>query len=74
MGFVWERGNTWNFGTPEIWDYPPRAPRHRKPRPRRGQAVTAFAHGAVSAAGSVPRRVRVIVVTRPALADHRRAF
>jgi hypothetical protein len=37
-------------------------------------AVTAVAHAALVAAGSVPHRAKVAVVTRPALADHRRAF
>jgi hypothetical protein len=74
MGFAWERANVTEFGTPDIWDYPPRSPRHRKPRPQRMHAVTALAHAALAAAGSVPHRAKVAVVTRAALADHRRAF
>jgi hypothetical protein len=74
MGFVWERANVRNFGMPDVWDYPPRSPRHRKPRPQRMHAVAAVAHAAVTAAGAVPHRAKVVVVTRHALVDHRRAF
>jgi hypothetical protein len=74
MGFAWERANVRKFGTPDVWDYPPRSPRHRKPRPRRMHAVAALAHAALAAAGTVPHRAKVAVVTRPSLADHRRAF
>jgi hypothetical protein len=74
MGFAWESANVRNFGTPEIWEYPPRSPRHRKPRPQRMHVVAALAHAAFSAAGTVPHRAKVAVVTRPSLADHRRAF
>ncbi len=74
MGFAWLPGHVTGFGTPEIWDYPRRGPRHRRPRPRRGQAVAALARAALVAAGTLPHRAKVIAVTRPALADHRRAF
>ena len=74
MGFVWETTNVTNFGMPEVWDYPPRSPRHRKPRPQRMQTVAVLARAALAAAGTVPHRAKIVVVTRPALADHRRAF
>ncbi len=75
MGFAWDLANVRKFGMPEVWeDYPPPSPRHRKPRPRRMHAVAALAHAAVVAARRAPRRAMAIVVTRPALADHRRAF
>ncbi len=74
MGFIWEYANVRNFGMPEVWDYPPRSPRHRKPRPRRLRGMAALAHAAVAAAGALPARARFVVATRPALADHRRAF
>ena len=74
MGFAWELANVRKFGMPEVWDYPPRSPRHRKPRPQRRYAVTALAHAAAAATRSMPHRARVAIVTRPALADHRRAF
>ena len=74
MGFAWELANVRNFGMPEVWDYPPRSARHRKPRPQRRRAATALAHAALVAARSMPHRAKVVIVTRPALADHRRAF
>jgi hypothetical protein len=74
MGFAWELANVRKFGMPEVWDYPPPSPRHRKPRPQRLRSVAALAHAAVVAASTVPHRAKVLVVTRPALADHRRAF
>ena len=74
MGFAWETANVRKFGMPEVWDYPPPSPRHRKPRPQRMQAVAVLAHAAVVAARTAPRRAKVVVVTRPALVDPRRAF
>jgi hypothetical protein len=74
MGFAWEPANVRKFGMPEVWEYPPRSPRHRKPRPQRRHAVAELAHAALAAVGAVPHRAKVVVVTRPALADHRRAF
>jgi hypothetical protein len=74
MGFAWELANVRKFGMPEVWDYPPHSPRHRKPRPQRLRSVAALAHAVVVAASTVARRAKVVVVTRPALADHRRAF
>jgi hypothetical protein len=74
MGFAWEYANVRNFGMPEVWDYPRASPRHRKPRPQRLRAVAALAHAAVTAVSTLPGRAKFLVVTRPALADHRRAF
>jgi hypothetical protein len=74
MGFVWELANVTQFGLPEVWDSPPRSPRHRKPRPRRGHALAALVHAALAATRAAPRQARLLLVTRPALADHRRAF
>jgi hypothetical protein len=74
MGFAWEPENVRKFGMPEVWEYPLRSPRHRKPRPQRMHAVAELAHAALAAAGALPHRAKVVVVTRPALADHRRAF
>jgi hypothetical protein len=68
MGFAWESSNVRNFGTPEVWDYPSRSPRHRKPPRRFGE--TLVGRGAIVAA----RRARAVVTAGPALADHRRAF
>jgi hypothetical protein len=74
MGFAWVSANVRDFGMPEVWDYPPPSPRHRKPRRQPAQQVARFAHGAVLAATAMPRRTKALVVARPALADHRRAF
>ena len=43
MGFAWELANVRKFGMPEVWDYPPPSPRHRKPRPQRLRSVAALA-------------------------------
>jgi len=74
MGFAWVSANVGNFGMPEVWDYPPPSPRHRKPPRQPMQAVLRFAHGAAAAAAGMPRRAKALVIARPALADHRRAF
>ena len=74
MGFAWELANVRKFGMSEVWDYPPRSPRHRKPRPPRLHAVSAVALAAVVAARRMSHRAKVVIVTRSALADHRRAF
>jgi hypothetical protein len=73
MGFVLELANAGDFGTPDAWDFPPPAPRHRKPR-RHGPEAVALARDAVTAAAAAARRARSLIVTHPALADHRRAF
>jgi hypothetical protein len=74
MGFVLELANAGNFGMPGVWDFPPPSPRHRKPPRRHGPEPAALAHGAVTAAAAAAHRARLVIVTRPALADHRRAF
>jgi hypothetical protein len=61
MGFGLELNNAGNFGMPDIGRA--RSPRHRKP-PRRHRP----------ALGELARRARAVLATRPALADHRRAF
>jgi hypothetical protein len=71
MGFAWESANVRNFGMPEVWDYPPPHPRHRKPPRRLIQA--GVARTAIVAATSAARRAGAAAM-RPALADHRRAF
>ena len=68
MGFALELDNAGNFGLPDVGRS--RAPRHRKP-PRGHRPLT---HGAVQAAAAAARRARMVLATRPALADHRRAF
>jgi hypothetical protein len=74
MGFVLELANAGDFGMPAGWDRPPSAPRHRKPPRRHGPEAAALARDAVTAAAAAARRARFLIVTHPALADHRRAF
>jgi hypothetical protein len=74
MGFGLELGNAGNFGLPDIWDCRARSPRHRKPPRRIRPEVGGLTHGAVRAAATAARRARAVLATRPALADHRRAF
>jgi hypothetical protein len=74
MGFGLELGNAGNFGLPDIWDGRSRSPRHRKPPRRIRPEVGGLSHGAVRAALTAARWTRTVLVTRPALADHRRAF
>src|SRR5260370_38450741 len=74
MGWAWETANVRKFGMPEVWDYPPHSPRHRKPRPQRMQAAAALAHAAVAAARTAPRLAKGVGVTGPPRADHRRPF
>jgi hypothetical protein len=73
MGFALELANAGNFGMPDVWDFPAPSPRHRKPPRRHRPAAAALAHCAMTAA-SAARRAKIVIVTRPALADHRRAF
>jgi hypothetical protein len=73
MGFALELANAGDFGMPDAWDFPPSAPRHRKPR-RHGPAAAALARDAVTVAAAAARRARFLIVNHPALADHRRAF
>jgi hypothetical protein len=74
MGFVLELANAGNFGMPDVWDFPEPSPRHRKPPRRYGPQAAALAHGAMTAAAAAARRASTVIATRPALADHRRAF
>jgi hypothetical protein len=59
---------------PEVWDFPPSSPRHRKPPRQPLQDVLRLANEAAATAAGMPRRAKALVVARPALADHRRAF
>ena len=71
MGFALELNNAGDFGMPDV--YRSRSPRHRKQRKHRPEAGN-LTHGAVQAAAAAARRARTVLATRPALADHRRAF
>jgi len=72
MGFALELNNAANFGMPDVGRS--RSPRHRKPPRRHRPEVGDLAHGAMQAAAAAARRARTVLATRPALADHRRAF
>jgi hypothetical protein len=74
MGFVLELANAGDFGMPDVGDFPPPSPRHRKPPRRHGPKAAALARGAITVAAAAGRRARFLIVTHPALADHRRAF
>jgi hypothetical protein len=74
MGFALELDNAANFGMPDVTDHRSASPRHRKPPRRHWPEVAAATHGAVHAAAAAARRARIALATRPALADHRRAF
>ena len=74
MGFAWEPANAGNFGEADMWDRPAPSPRHRKPPRRHHLEVAELGRGALTAAAAAGRWARTIIVTRPALADHRRAF
>jgi len=74
MGFAWEPGNVRGSGMPDAWDFPPPSPRHRRPQHWHLPGPAACAHGAVTAITAASRRARTLICTRPALADHRRAF
>jgi hypothetical protein len=74
MGFALELNNAANFGMPDICDYRSHSPRHRKPPRKHRPEVGELTHGAVQAAAAAARRARTVLATRPALADHRRAF
>jgi hypothetical protein len=73
MGFAWEPANVRGSGLPDSWDYPP-PPVQRRPPHWHVPDAAACAHGAMAAVAAVSRRVRALICTRPALADHRRAF
>jgi hypothetical protein len=72
MGFGLELNNAGNFGMPDVGRSRP--PRHRKPPRRHRPEVGELTHGAVQVAAAAARRARAVLATRPALADHRRAF
>jgi hypothetical protein len=74
MGFVLELANAGDFGMPDVWDSAPSSPRHRKPPRRHGPEAAALGRAAVTAAAAAARQARILIVTHPALADHRRAF
>jgi hypothetical protein len=74
MGFAWEFANVRNFGMPDVWEYPPLSPRHRKPPRRAVGDVTALAHRTAAAVAMAARRAKAALAARRALADHRRAF
>jgi hypothetical protein len=74
MGFAWASANVRKFGMPEVWDYPPPSPRHRRPSRRPWQALARFADRTAAAVAATPRRVKTLVTAGPALTDHRRAF
>ena len=74
MGFALELDNADNYGMPDISEHRSPSPRHRKPSRRHWPEVGGLAHGAVHVAASAARRARTVLATRPALADHRRAF
>jgi hypothetical protein len=74
MGFVLELANAGNSGMPDAWDIPSCAPRHRKPPRRRRLELAGLPHAAATAAAATARWARTVITTRPALADHRRAF
>jgi hypothetical protein len=72
MGFALELDNAGDFSLPDV--YRSRSPRHRKPPRRHRPEVGELTHGAMQAAAAAARRARTVLATRPALADHRRAF
>jgi hypothetical protein len=75
MGFALELGNAGDFGMPGVWDAASvPSPRHRKPPRRHRPRAAVLVHGTLGVAARAARRVRLVVATRPALADHRRAF
>jgi hypothetical protein len=75
MGFALELENAGNSGMPQAWNVPPpAAPRHRKPARRRRPGLTGLAQATAGGAAATARWARTVITTRPALADHRRAF
>jgi hypothetical protein len=74
MGFALELANAGNSGMPDAWNVTSAAPRHRKPPRRRRPGLAGLAHATAAAAAATARRARTVVTTRPAIADHRRAF
>ena len=74
MGFALELANAGNSGMPDAWNVPSAAPRHRKPPRRRRFGLASLPHATAAAAVATAHRARTVITTRPALADHRRAF
>jgi hypothetical protein len=74
MGFALELANAGNSGLPDAWETLSAAPRHRRPLRSRRLGLAGVPHAAAAAATAAVRRARTIITTRPALADHRRAF
>ncbi len=73
MGFALELANAGNSGMPDDWEAAPPTARHRK-LPRRRRFGLAGVPQVTAAAATAARRAVSAVTTRPALADHRRAF
>jgi hypothetical protein len=73
MGFALELANAGNSGMPDAWEAPTAA-RHRKPSRGRRMALVGVPHVTAAAAATAARWAITVVTTRPALADHRRAF
>jgi hypothetical protein len=74
MGFALELANAGNSGMPDDWEAPSATPRHRRlPRTRRFGLV-GVPHVTAAAATTAARWAKAVITTRPALADHRKAF
>jgi len=58
---------------PDDWEAPPATPRHRK-LPRRRRFGLARVPRVTAAAATAARWTIGVITTRPALADHRKAF
>jgi hypothetical protein len=74
MGFALELANAGNSGMPDAWNVTSAAPRHRKPPRRRRLGPVGLAQATATMAAATARRAKTVITTRPALADHRRAF
>jgi hypothetical protein len=73
MGFALELANAGNSGMPDDWEAPPATPRHRK-LPGRARFGLAVVPQVAATAAAAARWAVAVITTRPALADHRRAF
>jgi len=74
MGFALELANAGNSGLPDAWETLSAAPRHRRPLRRRRFRPARLLHATAAAFAAAARRARTVITTRPAIADHRRAF
>jgi hypothetical protein len=74
MGFAWEPANVRGSAITDAWDCAPPRPRHRGPGHWHVPGPAACAHATMTAIAAGSRRARTLLATRPALADHRRAF